>query len=123
MEKLIMTLANERGGYSLIEASGWPIELLGLFLTNETGGGADSWKGFLLDPKLGFSSANVTYLMKQGSNICIGDLLVEGGPLFCMPLQDFIKVLEKWDELHKQKVSKIIITQAYDGKIAFEIEP
>ena len=121
MKKVIIT-KHETGTYSVIDYSHYEMWNLGIFLTDETNGGTEYWKKFVLDKNRRSSSGNIAYLIKQEDNICIGYLLAEDSPLFCLPSDYFIKVLDQWQALCDQKVSKIIITQTDDGKINFEVE-
>lgn len=75
-----------------------------------------------LDPKEIYGETNSTSLTKKNSHILIGSLFSDepnGGPFFEISINEFIKVLIKWEELLKAKPKEITLHEA-NGVITIE---
>lgn len=63
------------------------------------------------------SGGNISYLYKENDFVFIGDLYSEeedGGPFLKMSVENFVKILDQWDELYKTKPKEILIIQEDD---------
>lgn len=97
--------------------------ILANFLTSDVGHYATDWIKFANDQTRPYTSSNASFVDKDDNNILIGDILSEAedwGPFFVVTKENFIKLLEDWDKLIRQKPSQIFLTIHDDGAITLE---
>lgn len=109
--------------YSLMETKYIEENILGLFLSSDVGSDALNWIKWINETKQPFTSSNASWLEIEDNLIYIGDLCMEekeDEPCFSISKEKFIKMLEDWDAITKQKPNQIFLTIDDDGNIKFE---
>jgi len=115
-----------RKDYSFVEkySEGATIDILGNFLTDDVGCsvGIPIFREFINDPWEKLTSSNYSYIGTIGERVIIGCAMDWGTPdeeVFETTIDELNYVLDRWEELCKQKPKEIIITRD-KGKITVE---
>ena len=119
MSKIIIY---KREGYYWSGNSTPQLETLAEFFTSDVTSGARGWIDFVSDSKFVITTSNVSSVENDQGNIIVGDLLHDDDEIrvdtTTMPLEAFVAMLERWEELYKQKPDEIIIKEDDNGKIS-----
>jgi len=75
------------------------------------------------DPKQDSTNATITYLVKEDGVVSIGDLYEKEPFFFELPIEKFIKLLNNWKRVTKQKPKRIIISRENDTVIVEGYNP
>ena len=113
---------NEGGDFDFPQSDNQQMWILGHFLSSDVGCYWPSFKKFALENLFNECSGNCTNLEKKEDYILISDQFSEqpdGGPFLKVPKQEFIRLLDEWEKICKQKPQEILIT--FDGE-RFTIE-
>jgi len=104
--------------YRIKSASSNTFEIIGMFLTTDYYVyGLSFLIEWINDPMQDGTNANITYLEKKDKTISLGDLLWEKGMPFVelkFSIDSFIKFLNDWEKIQKQKPKEIVITKNGD---------
>lgn len=99
------------------------MDILGLFLANDAGSSSESFKEWALNPLSTSTNSNITTLEKEDDEIILGDLYSEqddGGPFLKISHDEFIKILNEWAVICKEKPAEILLIRE-GNKFRFEI--
>lgn len=98
------------------------LDIVGSFLIHDCYYGIKGYKeGILSDECLGLTG-NLTFIEKEGDHVILSDHFSEqpdGGPYFKIPKDEFLRLLDMWEKVYKEKPQEITII--YDGQ-KFSIE-
>ncbi len=102
------------------EADNSKMEILGLFLTNEVDD-TTFWKDWINNPAYEDTTGNLMFVDKKNNKIIIGHLYTEDWyeTVFETTKKQFLEILDRWEELCKQRPREIIITKEGD-KVTLE---
>jgi hypothetical protein len=99
---------------SSYDATSYEICNLGNFLTDDVGCFWPGWKKWALDPTQDSTTSNYARLIKEENYILIGDQYSEEpdlGPYLKITIEEFIKVLDQWEQLCKNPPKEVLITR------------
>ena len=98
------------------------LTFLGRFLRSDVGCYWTGFKKWALDPTRDFTASNYATLEKEDGFVLIGEDAAENyddGPFCRIPLDDFVKVLDQWEQFCKTRPKEILITRE-NGVIKME---
>ncbi len=104
----------EHNHYHFEEASNMEMCILGNFLTDDVGCYDPTFRNWLFEDESDALDGNITVLEKKGNNIILGDLLSEqedGGPYLTIRIDEFLRILNEWEQFCITKPKEIIITR------------
>lgn len=105
-------LVFDRGSYSYKGGESGQINILVIFLLADAGSSPESFKEWALNPLSISTNSNITTLEKEGNEIILGDLYSEqddGGPFLKIPHDEFIKILDEWAVICKEKPAEVLL--------------
>lgn len=119
MKKKFAKLILDEKRYRYEHADTIEIEQLAFFLaTDATYFGSAFFKKWALErDDATTSGGNISFLYQEQGFVFIGDLYSEQedeGPFFKISIENFVEILNQWDELYKTKPKEILIIQEDD---------
>jgi len=114
MNKYYVKFAYENNRLCYKESSSEEMGNLGSFLASDVGCLMVVFRDLVFDNTITAADGNVTSLEKEGDFIILGDLYSEnkdGGPYLKIHKDEFIKILDAWEQFCKTKPREIIITK------------
>jgi hypothetical protein len=100
--------------YRYEESSSIEMDRLALFLASDVGYFSPGWKEWALDQTSDFTTSNYASLQKEDGYILIGEEFAENldaGPFFKISIEEFVKVLDQWEQFCKTRPKEILITR------------
>jgi hypothetical protein len=120
--EFVTLIISPYGSYSYKDASNIEMNILGNFLSSDVGFRITGFKDWFYDDLCNAASSNATYLYKEDDFIFVGDLypVQKYSAELKISRQQFIKLLDKWEEkVCKEKPKEVTITEK-DGEFSIE---
>ena len=98
------------------------MDRLAIFLVSDVGCYSSSFKKWAESLDESSYGGNFSVLYKEEGSVLIGEEMSEepdGGPFFKISIEDFVKVLDQWEEFCKTRPKEILITRE-NGVIRIE---
>lgn len=124
MENIKFFLDINYGDYSYTDASSIEMCILGRFLTSDVRSHPSSFKEYALNDWEKYTSSNATSLEKQNGYILLSDQYPEEETptQLKMTHNQFIKLLDDWEEKVCKLKPKEVIIKHENGQFIFEIK-
>lgn len=110
------------GHYFPYEIKSKDLDFLANFLTSDVRCYYPGFKKWALDPTRKTTGSNYAFLRKEDRFVLIGEEFAEdldAGPFCKIPLDEFIKILDQWEQFCKTRPKEIWITRE-NGEIKME---
>jgi hypothetical protein len=111
MKKSYVKLLYEDNRYQYKGSNDVKMDILGIFLATDVGCYSPWFHEWALDDNQTDTGANYTSLEKEKNYIVLSeDASVGRGPFYYFHKDEFVKLLEQWEQVCKKKPKEVIIT-------------
>ena len=105
---------DDDGSYGYEEADTQEMCILGTFLATDVGCYSPSFKKWVLDEKINSFGGNYSSIDKEGEYLFVGCEFELEGPYLKIHKDEFIKILDTWEQFCKTRPREILITKDND---------